>query len=218
MEKLRVLIADDHPLLVQGLRAIVGKTDDINIIGEARHGDDAQRLCRELLPDVLLLGLQMPGASASETIQYVHEYCPTTRIVILTAYDDDIYVHRMMALGVEGYVLKDEIADIVNIAIHTVIQGGSWFSRSVMEKLVQRPFSAPSQFEGPHLTKREQQLLHAIACGWNNVRIANELNITERTVRNYVSQLYDKLAVDSRAELIVLVNDRQKDDPRDTKA
>jgi len=128
METIRVLIADDHPLVRCGIRETLRAADNIALVGEASRRDEAQRLCRELQPDVLLLDLQMSGATAVETVTYVQERSPMTRVVILTAYDDEVYVRRMLAAGVMGYVLKDEVADAIVTAIRTVMQGGMWLS------------------------------------------------------------------------------------------
>ncbi len=105
------------------------------MVGEAADGYEAQRLSRELEPDVLLLDLNMPGPSAFETVAYLHEHCPQVKVVMPAAYDDDTYVHGLVAAGVAGYVLKDEIEEAVVRAIRTVTQGDTWFSRSVVEKL-----------------------------------------------------------------------------------
>jgi DNA-binding NarL/FixJ family response regulator len=200
---IRVVIADDHPLILQGVRETLRKADDITVVGEATRGDDAQRVCQELRPDVLLLDLQMPGPTAHETVTVLHTQCPTVRVVILTAYDDAIYIHRMIATGIAGYVLKDEVTDVVLTAVRTVAQGGTWFSRCVLETLATWQPSVGVQTRRPHLTRREQQLLDGIAQGWRNDRIATELNLTEPTVRHYVSNLYTKLDISSRGETVV---------------
>ncbi len=203
METIRVLIADDPPLMLCGIRDTLLAADDIALVGEATRGDDAQRLCAESLPDVLLLDLQMPGASATQTIRYVQTHCPTTRIVILTAYDDVAYVRHTLALGVPGYVLKDEAGEIVLTAIRSIVQGGTWLSRRVLEKMTSVEAVAPTMAVAPRLTKREQQVLDCIARGWRNDRIADELYLKEETVRHYVSALYAKLDIASRCEAMV---------------
>jgi len=155
---------------------------------------------KEHNPDVLLLDLNMPGPTAFETVAYLREHCPQVKVVMLTAYDDDTYVHGLVAVGVAGYVLKDEIEEAVVRAIHTVMQGDTWFSRSVVEKLAQLANGEAPPVEKPALTKRELEVLKLVAQGYRNQRIAEELCISERTVRSHLRNIYDKIGVQSRTE------------------
>ena len=208
METIRVLIADDHPLVRCGIRETLRGAEDIALVGEATRGDEAQRLCQELLPDVLILDLQMPGATATETVTFVRAQCPQTRVIILTAYDDEVYIRRMLMGGVVGYVLKDEISGAIITAIRSVVQGGTWLSRTVSDMLVTGRPHIQTKEEAFSLTERERQLLDGIARGWRNGRIADELSLVETTVRHYVSDLYTKLGVDSRSEAIIWAKER----------
>lgn len=202
METFRVLIADDHPLVRCGIRETLRLAENIVLVGEASRGDEAQELCRELQPDVLLLDLQMPGATAVATVTYVHKYCLPTRVIILTAYDDEVYVLRMLAEGAAGYVLKDEITDMVVAAIHAVMHGGTWLSPQVMRKVTSRQSRQEDAAE-VRLTRRERQVLDVLARGWDNARIADALSLKEDTVRHYASSLYGKINVRSRSEAII---------------
>ncbi len=203
VETIRVLIADDHPLVRCGIREILRAAADIVLVGEASRGEEAQRLCRELQPDVLLLDLQMPGAAAVDTIMFVHTHCAQTRIIVLTAYDDEVYVRRMLAEGVAGYILKDDVTQTIVAAMRTVRQGGSCLSERVMKKVATlAPLQSTDEIK-IHLTKRERQLLDAITKGWNTRRIAEELSLAEQTVRHYLSSLYAKIGVVSRQEAII---------------
>jgi DNA-binding NarL/FixJ family response regulator len=198
VEPIRVLLADDHPLIRAGLRAGLAAEPDFALVGEAADGHDALRLCREHRPDVLLLDLQMPGPSAVETVTAVHECCPGVRVLMLTAHSEAVYVRGLVAAGVAGYVLKDEAAELLVDAIRSVARGGTWFSRPVVAKLVQP--HVPRATQEPSLTRRERQVLPLLAQGWDNARIASTLYLSEQTVRNYVSRLYAKLGVSSRAQ------------------
>jgi DNA-binding NarL/FixJ family response regulator len=132
--------------------------------------------------NVLLLDLNMPGPSAFETVAYLREHCPQVKIVMLTAYDDDTYVHGLVAAGVAGYVLKDEIEEAVVRAIRTVMQGDTWFSRKVVDKLA-RPAIGEAPFtERPTLTDRELEVLRSVALGLTDKEIAQELNIMHSTI------------------------------------
>jgi DNA-binding NarL/FixJ family response regulator len=203
-ESIRVLLADDHPLIRDGLRARLEAEADIVVVGEAVNGEEAQRQCRDLQPDVLVLDLNMPGPSPTETMAYVHERCPRVRVLVLTAFDDDAYVRGLIAAGVAGYVLKDEAPDALVDAVRSVAHGGAWFSRVVAARLAHPP-AAPAY--GPAFTDRERDLLRLLARGWDNARIAAELGLGEQTVRNYLSRLYGKLGVQTRAEAIVWMRD-----------
>lgn len=201
-EKIRVLLADDHPLVRSGIRATLSEEPAIELVGEATDGDEACALTEALSPDVVLLDLSMPGPSPLETISRIGKTRPETRVLVLTAYDDDVYVRSAVRAGVAGYLLKDEATEALVSAIHAVVRGGTWFSRSVVDKMFlwrERP-----QIEGlSDLTAREHEILVVIGQGWDNRRIASEFHLAEQTVRNYVSRIYDKLNLHSRSEAIV---------------
>jgi DNA-binding NarL/FixJ family response regulator len=117
---IRVLLADDHPLIRAGIREMLAGADGITLVGEATNGYETQSLCQTLQPDVVLLDLNMPGPQPHETIAYLQEHCPTTDVLILTAHDEDIYVRNLMATGVTGYVLKDQMPERLVGAIRGV--------------------------------------------------------------------------------------------------
>jgi DNA-binding NarL/FixJ family response regulator len=206
-EPIRVLLADDHPLVRAGMRAVLTAEEDVALVGEATTGQEVQRLCPELKPDVLLLDLNMPGPSPFETVAYLREHCAETRVLILTAYDD-AYIHGLMAAGAAGYVLKDEAAEAVVGAIRAIAEGGTWLSRPVAEKLAHPGTGEDAQAQTAGLTDREREIVRLMAQGWDNARIAGELNLAEQTVRNYVSRIYTKLGVTSRVQAAVWARER----------
>jgi len=138
-------------------------------------------------------------------VAYLREHCPEVNVLVLTAYDDDAYVRSVMAAGVAGYVLKDEMPETVVRAIRAVVRGDTWFSRPIVEKMVQME---DGRAEEPSLTERERQILEMMAQGWDNAHIAAELCLAEQTVRNYVSGIYKTLKMRSRAEAIVWARER----------
>ncbi|HKP53001.1 MAG TPA: response regulator transcription factor [Chloroflexia bacterium] len=204
MQPIRVVLADDHPFVRAGIRATLAAEHDVALIGEAADGEEARRLCCELKPDVLLLDLDMPGHRPVETVSYMQEHCANTKVLVLTAYDDDTYVRALVAIGVQGYVLKDEAPETVVQAIRTVTLGGMWFSQSVLAKMAK---GKPS----PALSDRERELLSLVALGWDNQRIAGKLGLAGQTVRNYLSQLYQKLGLGSKSEAIVWAREHNLD-------
>ena len=206
-ELIRVLLADDHPLIRAGLRTTLETEMDIVVVGEASDGDQAQQECIALQPDVLVLDLSMPGPPAVATIASVRELCPRTRVVMLSAYNDDAFLRGLLQAGALAYVLKDEAPEALVQAVRSVARGGTWFSQSVIARLVIP--STPAEGNTPPLTARESQVMRMIGQGWDNARIADELCLSEQTVRNYVSRLYSKIGVQTRAEAVVWARDNE---------
>jgi DNA-binding NarL/FixJ family response regulator len=173
---IRILHADDHPLVRAGTHAVLADAVDICVVGEACDGYEAQKLCLELQPDVVLLDLDMPGPSAEETIRTIESSCKGVKIIILTAYDDEGYIRSLLECGIHGYILKNEAVDVIGEAIRTVMHGRFFFSQSIAEKLsdVNR---APNM-----LTPPEFEVLQLAGAGKSNKGIGEELSITERTV------------------------------------
>jgi len=223
METIRVLIADDHPLVRCGIRETLRGAGSIVVMGEASRGDEAQELCRELQPDVLLLDLQMPGATAVETVTYIRAQCAATRVIVLTAYDDEVYVRRMLAAGVMGYVLKDEVMDAVITAIQTVMQGGMWFSRRVLDTVTiqqrtkisdedSHPIAQRKQITSSYarlpLTRQQRKVLRLVEQGLSNREIAEQLCVSPRTVKKHLEDIYKRLDVHDRMTAVRILQER----------
>ncbi len=207
-KKIRVLLADDHPVVRAGIRAFVAAETDMEVVGEATNGDQAREICLRLQPDVLLLDMNMPGPPPAETVSYLQEHCPSTKVLVLTAYDNDFYVRGVIGAGAAGYVLKDEAPEAVVRAIRAVMKGDTWYSQPIVKKLAQWRASESAVTEERALTSREFDILKLIARGCNNGQIAETLGIAEQTTRNYISKIYEKLNVNSRAEAIVWARER----------
>ncbi len=201
---IRILLADDHPFVRAGIRATLTEESDFAVVGEAETGYETQQLFQELQPDVVLLDLNMPGPSAIETVTYLRKKRPNAKVIILTAYDDEAYIRGMMGSGVDGYILKDEAPETVVQAIRMVLVGGKWFSNSIVGFLTRPAHDDTGLSPGDaRLTRREWQVLEALARGWDNARIAEEFQLADQTVRNYISRLYSKLGVGTRGEAMV---------------
>lgn len=204
---IRVLVADDHALVRAGLRLTLTAERDIAIVGEATTGNEAQALCEELQPDVLLLDLRMPGLPAAEMVTHARAHWPVMRVVIVTAFDDTLHLRDLVRRGVVGYVLKDEPPAAVVDAVRTVMRGGTWFSPTIAGRLV----TAASEHRGkaPGMTEREHELLRLLAAGLNTAQIAAALHLAEQTVNNYLSVLYAKLEVSSRTAAVARARERR---------
>lgn len=198
-----VVLADDHPIVRSGIKAALEAEADIEVIGEASDGYEAQHFTEQLNPNILLLDLNMPGPKATDTISFVRENIATTKVIMLTAHDEDAYIRAVMRAGVSGYLLKDEAVDTVVKAVRAVNKGAAWYSQEIANKFIQWQFGHEPEVEDAGLTPREKDLLALIAKGWDNTKIAEDLGLAEQTIRNYTSTLYDKLQVHSRAEAVV---------------
>ncbi len=209
MQKMiRVLLADDHPVVRAGIRTILAGAKDITLVGEATNGDEVRQQCAETSPDVLLLDLNMPGPPPAEIVSFLRQQSPGLRILVLTAYDDDVFVRGLIAIGVVGYMLKEEAPEIVVRAIRTVMQGDTWFSQRIMSKLTCWQAAENTAVTEADLSQREVEILKLLAQGWDNTRIADKLHLAEQTVRNRLSRMYAKIGASSRAEAIVWARER----------
>ena len=201
-----VLIADDHPLVRQGLRAVLGGGDGLTVVGEASDGDEVVRLATELEPDVVVMDLQMPGLHGIEATRRIRAARPGTAVLVLTMFEDDDTVFAAMAAGACGYLLKGaDGADIVT-AIRSAAAGQAVFGAALAGRLGRwlgnRP-ATPAQVPFPQLTERERAILDGIAAGLTNAQIGQELFLSTKTVANNVSTILAKLQLAERGQAIV---------------
>jgi DNA-binding NarL/FixJ family response regulator len=206
MEKLRVLIADDHPLFRDGMRGLLSTQPDIEVAGEATTGEETVKLTGELEPDVVLMDVKMPGLGGIEATRRVLAANPRIRVLVVTMFEDDATVFTAMRAGARGYVLKDDDKDDVLGAIRAVGRGGAVFGPTVAARLADyfaadRPAVPREAF--PTLTDREREMLHLMAKGASNAEIARLLSLSPKTVANYVSNILHKLQVADRKEAAV---------------
>ena len=200
---IRVLIADDHLVVREGLRAILEAAPDLTLVGEAADGLEAVRLAGELSPDVVLMDLRMPGVDGIEAIRQIKARYPAVEIVILTTYDDDEYIVRGLRAGARGYLLKDTSRKVLFETIRAAARGESLLPAAVVEKVVAH-LAEPQPVEAGMLSGREQEVLALLAQGLANKEIAARLHIAERTVKAHVASVFNKLGVNSRAEAVAV--------------
>lgn len=198
-QRTEVIVADDHPVLRHGLRALLDHETDISIVAEASTGEAAADLCVDWQPHVLLLDLSMPGQPARQTLSQVAERAPETRVIVLTAYHDPASARALIDLGARGYVLKDDAPEAVAQAIRAVRAGSTWFSSGALHE----PDAAAEQITSVPLTARERQIVDLLAQGHDVNGVAETLLLSCQTVRNYLHTVYRKLGVASRADAVV---------------
>jgi DNA-binding NarL/FixJ family response regulator len=206
MEKLRILIADDHPLFRKGMRGLLESLPDMEVIGEAATGEEAIAMAADLAPDVIVMDLQMPGGSGISATRAILNASPHIRVLMVTLYEDSESVFTAIRAGARGYLLKDAGADEMTRAIQAVGRGEAIFSPSIANRLIDyfaTPYPAVPEDVFPALTGREREILQLIAQGRSNAEMAQQLSLSVKTVQNYVSNIYSKLQVADRAEAII---------------
>ena len=207
---LRVLIADDHPLFRDGLRAMFESEAEIELVGEAATGGEAVALAAELQPDVVLMDVQMPDMDGIEATRKVLACAPRAKVLMVTMFEDDDSVLAAVRAGARGYMVKGmRSADAIR-AIRAVAEGEAIFGQAIAERLVHMLANAkqgtgPEAF--PELTERERQTLDLIAQGHKNAAIAELLHLSPKTVRNYVTSIFDKLELADRSQAIIRARD-----------
>lgn len=206
MPKIRVLIADDHALMREGVKALLAATDDIEVVGEAEDGDDAIQEVRRLDPDVVLMDVAMPGLGGLEATLEIRKEKPATKILVLTQYDDREYVSRFLKACVSGYVLKKAAASELVSAIRAAHRGGLVLDPTIAREVVGNGGggAGADAASDPYdtLTDREKQVLKLVAEGCSNKEIADALAISVKTAMAHREHLMEKLGVHSRTELI----------------
>ena len=195
--KLRLILADDHPVLRDGLSLILDAQPDMAVVAQASTGEEALDLFLEHEPDVLILDLQMPGEGGVNTVKRLLKKRPRAKILILTTYDTDEDIYCAMLAGAIGYVLKDTPRDELILAIRTIASGQRYMSRTAGAKLAGR-------IGAPQLTERELSVLQCVATGQANKEIAARLGITEGTVKSHVNNIMQKLGALSRTDAAIV--------------
>jgi DNA-binding NarL/FixJ family response regulator len=202
---LRVVLADDHVMVRQGIRQFLEEEPDITVVAEAADGQEALQLVAEHLPDVAVLDVQMPGMTGIEATREIRARLPHVRILILTAYDDDPYVFALLRAGADGYILKSAPAEELVRAVRSVAAGQTALSPEIARKVVQQVATPAARADQPEpLTDRELEVLRLTARGRTNKEIGRELGISARTVQGHLANIYGKLGVYSRTEAVTV--------------
>ena len=204
-EPIRVLMADDHPILLAGLQALAAEDPALQIIGEARDGRTARDLTLELRPDVLVLDISLPDLNGIEVTRALRDAWPDCRILVLTVHEDRAYLWQLLEAGVAGYLLKRSAAEELRRAIHAIHAGGVYLDPAIAGQVVGR-VAQVSQRGAPagtaELSERETEVLHGVAHGHSNKEIAARCQISVKTVETYKARAMEKLRLRNRAELV----------------
>jgi len=207
MDKIRVMIADDHPLVRQGIKQILELEEDIVVIGQASNGSEAVRIARECKPDVILMDINMPVVNGIQAIKELRQDQYQFKIIVLTIHEDREYLFKTLQLGAEGYVLKDAEPYVLIDAIRNVYQGQTYIQSNMTKELVKEfnrvTLNEKVNNEHSKLTAREIEVLELIAEGMINKEIAKQLYISEKTVKNHVSSIFKKLNVSDRTQAAI---------------
>lgn len=207
MTKVRVAVVDDHMLIREGLRKVLSLEPRIKVVAEAANGDDAWRIVRETPVDVVLLDINMPGKNGIETCKLIKNEKPEVNVIALTIHDEEQYLFEMVRAGASGYVLKDISPDVLADTILRVADGESFIPPAMMNKMLDeykrvaaRP---PGLIPGNRLTRRELEVLQLVAEGKTNRAVAEALFISEKTVKNHLTNIFQKIDVRDRTQAVL---------------
>jgi len=208
----RVVVVDDHPVFRTGMVTVLAELPDVLVVGQAADGQSAIETAGELLPDVVLMDLRMPGMSGLEATARITAAHPEVAVVVLTMDEDDDSVFAALRAGARGYLLKEADGDDVHRALLSVARGEAVFGPRIAQRVLAffarvPAGAAPSAVPFPQLTDREREVLDLLARGLDNASIARRLVLSEKTVRNRVSEVLAKLRARSRAEAVALARD-----------
>ncbi len=200
---IRVLLADDHAVVRAGIRQFLEQSPGLEVIAEAEDGLEARRLIAELQPDVVVLDIQMPGASGIDVTRWVRTHHRHVGVLVLSAYDDDPYVMAVLQAGANGYVLKTAAPEDIIRAVYEVNEGKSALDPAITQKLMRRITEDARQPVVQPLTSRELEVLELVARGYTNKAIGRQLHISDRTVQGHLAHIFAKLQAASRTEAVM---------------
>jgi DNA-binding NarL/FixJ family response regulator len=199
-DEIRVLIVDDHAVVREGLRTFLELQDDMQVVGEAGDGDDAVAVAERVLPDVVLMDLVMPGVDGIEAMRRLRRQVPSARAIVLTSFVDEERILPAIRAGAAGYLIKNVDPQELARAVRMAADGETLIDPTVASRLVEVLADASDAPRPEQLTPREQEVLELIGRGYSNKRIALELGVAEKTVKNHVSHVLSKLGVADRTQ------------------
>lgn len=210
MSKIKVMIADDQRLMREGLQTILSLEDDLEVVGTAENGRDALKLALEVTPDVVLMDIRMPVMDGVECTGEMTRLLPDVKIIILTTFDEDQCIVECLQKGARGYLLKDVPSEMLVQSVRDAYRGVVLMQPQIAAKLISQVASRKAPVANPlldRLTRREMDVLELVSEGLSNKDIARKLYISEGTVKNYISVIYEKLGVKDRTQAVLLMRD-----------
>lgn len=202
MKDIKVLLADDHPIVIKGIHDLLDAAEGIKITGEANSGAQALHLIKVQKPDILILDIELPDINGVEVLNQIVDGAVPVKVLVLSSYDDREYISQMLALGASGYLIKDEVPDVIVDAVRGIARGEKgWVSRKVAERLSQM---LDNKEENKNLTPRELDVLQQVSLGKTNAEIGLALGISEKTVEKHLDMIFRKMGVVSRVEAAVM--------------
>ncbi|TXS06814.1 DNA-binding response regulator [Streptomyces sp. col6] len=206
---MRVLLADDQPLVRTALRMVMADTPDIEVVGEAGTGEEAVRLTAGLVPDVVVMDIRMPGMDGIEATERIAAQDSTAHVVVLTTFDDDDYVYGALRAGAAGFLVKDMALDDILAAVRVVASGDALIAPSVTRRLITEFAARPTSAASPPaplaaITEREREVLVLVGSGLSNAEIAERLVISVATAKTYLTRLLAKLGARDRVQLVII--------------
>lgn len=205
---IRVVLADDHPVVLAGLRALLGSLPGFEVVGEAADGESVIRQVQLTRPDVVLMDIRMPGTDGLEATRRIRVAAPQTAVLVLTMLDDEETVFAAMRAGAQGYLLKGAGQHELERALRGVVAGEAIFGPGVAARMLQHFADGENARPFPQLTGREREILNLIATGLRNQAIAQRLHLSPKTVANHISSIFTKLLVTDRSALIVIAREQ----------
>lgn len=210
MNKCRIFLIEDHGVVREGIKRLLERRPDMEVVGESEEGQQALEKIRESCPDVVMMDISLPGLSGIELTQRVRQICPTARVIALTVHEDEGYIREILRHGAVGYLLKRIPTEELALAVRTVADGGTYIDPRVASKVVRVIVDSTRQeaAAGPELSEREESVLQAIARGHSNKEIAALLNIGLKTVETYKARAMEKLGLKSRVDIVRIATAR----------
>jgi DNA-binding NarL/FixJ family response regulator len=203
MNTIRVLIADDHPVVRDGLKSLIGREDDMEVVGEAADGESACREAAELQPDVVIMDISMPLVSGAQATERLQQSAPHVKVLVLTIHDDKGHLRQLMAAGARGYVLKGSSNNELLRAVRAIAEGGmhidSTLGSMVLSGFVRKLERSPHEVD---LSRRETEVVRLVARGFTNKEITEQLGVSIKTVETYKARSMEKLGIKTRADIV----------------
>jgi DNA-binding NarL/FixJ family response regulator len=202
MSKVRVALADDHPVVLAGIRALIQAAPEMELVGEATDGQAALQLIATTLPDVAVIDISMPKTSGTQLARRLAEEGPGVKILVLTVHEDRAYVQQLLQAGARGYLLKRSAAEELVRAIRTVFAGGVYVDPTIASKLLSPVAKSGAVLPAAELSEREEEVLKLTAQGFSNKEAAARLDLSIKTIETYKARAAEKLGLRTRAEIV----------------